>query len=124
MQPGAKRAMLGSPGPRRPLNHGALEIFSRRNARSADMGASPVVCSRHPAAPPENLGALHCRRSGTAAREVQQSQLQRGVLTHIPAWAGTEDACLRDERRHGGELRPDSLDQVGVERLFAARGSR
>jgi hypothetical protein len=39
------------------------------------------------------------KRRSPGARPVQQSQPQRGVLTHIPAWAGTEDACLRDERR-------------------------
>ena len=55
----------------------------------------------------------------TAARQVQQTQLQRGVLTEITARACTEEADLPDERRHGREQRPDCLHQVGIERLVA-----
>jgi hypothetical protein len=38
--------------------------------------------------------------SGPATRQVQKAHLQWGILTDLPAWTGSEDTRLRDERRH------------------------
>lgn len=60
---------------------------------------------------------------GTAAAEVEEALLERGVGTDGPARPGAEHAESRHDRGHGLEPRPHHGDEVRVEGLVAADGS-